>query len=94
MPSNIAPVAEAARFADQLERSLNGGAWHGPALAEALAGLTPSTSGSKSPAGGSRLRPTIGPTRRPTGRAAKSQKVAKMRPGRRRSLTSRRVTAV
>ena len=40
MPSNIAPVAEAARFADQLERSLNGGAWHGPALAEALAGLT------------------------------------------------------
>lgn len=40
MPSNIAPVAEAARFADQLERSLHGGAWHGPALAEALEGLT------------------------------------------------------
>lgn len=40
MPANAAPVAEAARFADQLERSLRGGAWHGPALAEALAGVT------------------------------------------------------
>src|SRR5512143_568723 len=31
--------AETARFADQLERSYRGGAWHGPALAEALEGV-------------------------------------------------------
>ena len=31
---------EALRFADQLERSFRGGAWHGPSLSEALAGVT------------------------------------------------------
>lgn len=30
---------ETARLADQLERSFRGGAWHGPALAEALEGV-------------------------------------------------------
>lgn len=35
LPSN----PEATRFADQLERSYRGGAWHGPALAEALDGV-------------------------------------------------------
>jgi len=40
MPSKAARPTEAARFADQLERSLRGGAWHGPSLDEALAGVT------------------------------------------------------
>jgi uncharacterized damage-inducible protein DinB len=40
MTSNISPATESARFADQLERSLRGGAWHGPSLSEALADLT------------------------------------------------------
>jgi len=30
---------EVTRFADQLERSFRGGAWHGPAVAEALEGV-------------------------------------------------------
>lgn len=30
---------EAARLADQLERSFRGGAWHGPSIAEALEGV-------------------------------------------------------
>ena len=30
---------QASRFADQLERSFRGGAWHGPSLAEALEGI-------------------------------------------------------
>lgn len=34
---------ETARLADQLERSYRGGAWHGPALAEALAGVDAET---------------------------------------------------
>ena len=40
MTPTVPLAAEAARFADQLDRSLHGSAWHGPALAEALAGLT------------------------------------------------------
>jgi uncharacterized damage-inducible protein DinB len=39
-PTSSTPAAtsaEAARFADQLERSLRGGAWQGPSLTEALA---------------------------------------------------------
>jgi uncharacterized damage-inducible protein DinB len=31
--------AEAARLADQIERSFRGGAWHGPSLAEAIVDL-------------------------------------------------------
>ena len=34
---------EAARLADQLERSHRGGAWHGPSFSEALAGLDAAT---------------------------------------------------
>ena len=34
------PATEAVRFADQLERSFRGGAWQGPSLTEALAGVT------------------------------------------------------
>ena len=37
--SVAAASAEAARFADQLERSFRGGAWQGPSLTEALAGI-------------------------------------------------------
>jgi uncharacterized damage-inducible protein DinB len=33
-------MSEAARIADQLHRSFFGGAWHGPAVKEALAGVT------------------------------------------------------
>lgn len=32
---------ECTRLADQLERSLQGGAWHGPSILELLAGLEP-----------------------------------------------------
>ena len=41
-PAAVAPAAthlETARIADQLERSLRGGAWHGPALLPAVEGL-------------------------------------------------------
>jgi uncharacterized damage-inducible protein DinB len=34
---------ESTRLADQLERSFRGGAWHGPAVEEALAGLDAAT---------------------------------------------------
>jgi uncharacterized damage-inducible protein DinB len=35
--------AEVGRLADQLERSFHGGAWHGPATREALAGIDAAT---------------------------------------------------
>ncbi len=35
--------SEAHRLADQLERAFRGGAWHGPALAQALAGVDAAT---------------------------------------------------
>lgn len=35
----MTPTAQRSLLADQLERSLHGGAWHGPALAEVLNGL-------------------------------------------------------
>ncbi len=35
--------AETGRLADQLERSLHGGAWHGPATLEALSGIDAAT---------------------------------------------------
>lgn len=34
-------MSEARRLAEQLERSFRGGAWHGPAVAEALDGVEP-----------------------------------------------------
>lgn len=34
-------MGELARIEEQLRRSLEGGAWHGPAVLEALAGVTP-----------------------------------------------------
>jgi uncharacterized damage-inducible protein DinB len=37
--------AEVGRLADQLERSFHGGAWHGPATREALAGIDATTAG-------------------------------------------------
>lgn len=36
----VATQIESRRLADQLERSFRGGAWHGPSLSEALAGLS------------------------------------------------------
>lgn len=41
METTAAP--ETVRLADQLERALRGGAWHGPALAETLAGVDAAT---------------------------------------------------
>lgn len=45
------PAAEAVRFADQLERSFRGGAWQGPSLSEALAGITAAAAGRRPVAG-------------------------------------------
>lgn len=42
-PESMQNAAEAARLADQLERSFRGGAWHGPAFAEALDGVDVAT---------------------------------------------------
>ncbi|MEO7794046.1 MAG: DinB family protein [Thermoanaerobaculia bacterium] len=39
--ATVAPITEAIRFADQLERSFRGGAWQGPSLTEALEGVSP-----------------------------------------------------
>ena len=39
MPATTA--IESVRLADQLERSFRGGAWHGPSLTEAIAGIEP-----------------------------------------------------
>lgn len=47
-----APVTEAVRFADQLERSFRGGAWQGPSLTEALAGITATAAFRRPVAGG------------------------------------------
>lgn len=46
-----APATETARLADQIERAFRGGAWHGPALAEALAGVDASAA-ARRPIGG------------------------------------------
>ena len=37
--SDVAVNLEVARLADQLERSVHGGAWHGPAVLESLEGI-------------------------------------------------------
>lgn len=54
MPSTatVAPATEAVRFADQLERSFRGGAWQGPSLTEALAGITATAAFRRPVAGG------------------------------------------
>lgn len=39
--------SETARLADQLERAFRGGAWHGPALAETLAGVDAETAAAR-----------------------------------------------
>lgn len=43
MPTTAAPAADTLRFADQLERAYRGGPWHGPGLAEILAGVDAAT---------------------------------------------------
>ncbi len=51
--------SEAVRFADQLERSFRGGAWHGPSVTEALAGV-PSAAADRRPiAGGHSIRELV-----------------------------------
>ena len=54
MPSTatVATATEAVRFADQLERSFRGGAWQGPSLTEALAGITATAAFRRPVAGG------------------------------------------
>lgn len=42
-PSPSPATTEASRLADQVERSFRGGAWHGPAFAETLAGVDAGT---------------------------------------------------
>lgn len=42
-PTSDPAASKAARLADQLERSFRGGAWHGPAFAEALSGVDAAT---------------------------------------------------
>ena len=39
IPAAAPPALEASRLADQLERSLRGGAWHGPSLLQAVEGV-------------------------------------------------------
>lgn len=41
MAATITSVSESCRIADQLRRSYEGPAWHGPSLREALEGVTP-----------------------------------------------------
>ncbi len=43
MTTSTSQHVETARLADQLERAFRGGAWHGPALAETLAGVDAKT---------------------------------------------------
>lgn len=51
---------EAARLADQLERSFRGGAWHGPAFSEALAGVDAATAARRPIPGGHTLWEIVG----------------------------------
>jgi uncharacterized damage-inducible protein DinB len=41
----VSSTTEVARLADQLERSFRGGAWHGPAIREAISGLDAAAAG-------------------------------------------------
>jgi len=50
---------EVARLADQLERSVYGGAWHGPALVEALAGVDVAVASRRPVAGGHTLHEIV-----------------------------------
>jgi uncharacterized damage-inducible protein DinB len=45
-------MSQIAMLADQLERAFRGGAWHGPAVAEALAGVDASAAAERPLAGG------------------------------------------
>lgn len=58
-PSPAVPVSEAARFADQLERSFRGGAWQGPSLTEALADVTAAGALRRPIAGGHNIRELV-----------------------------------
>jgi uncharacterized damage-inducible protein DinB len=45
-------MSQVETLADQLERSFHGGAWHGPAVAEALAGVDAAAAAARPVAGG------------------------------------------
>lgn len=63
-PTSKAPpkpsTTEAGRLADQLERSFHGGAWHGPAFAEALAGVDAATAARRPIPGGHTVWEIVG----------------------------------
>ncbi len=58
-PAAVAASAEAARFADQLERSFRGGAWQGPSVTEALAGVSAAAALRRPIAGGHNIRELV-----------------------------------
>jgi uncharacterized damage-inducible protein DinB len=55
----VASSTEAVRFADQLERSFRGGAWQGPSITEALAGVGAEASVRRPIAGGHNIRELV-----------------------------------
>lgn len=59
IPASASPVAEAVRFADQLERSFRGGAWQGPSITEALEGVTAAAALSRPISGGHNIRELV-----------------------------------
>ena len=63
MPTTPTPnpaAREALHLADQLERSFRGGAWHGPAFAEALTGVDATTAARRPFPDGHTIREIVG----------------------------------
>lgn len=59
-PGRTPQEPEALRLADQLERAFRGGAWHGPAVAEALAGVDARIAARRPLAGAHTIREIVG----------------------------------
>lgn len=53
------PMSQAQSFADQLERAFRGGAWHGPAVSEALAGVDAAAAAARPVPGGHTIWETV-----------------------------------
>lgn len=61
MSTAVSPSkVESARLADQLERSFRGGAWHGPSVEEALAGVDGATARRRPLAGAHSIAELVG----------------------------------
>jgi len=60
LTESTAPTTEAARLADQIERAFRGGAWHGPAVTEALAGVDAATAAHRPIAGAHTIWEIVG----------------------------------